>query len=141
MTTVYTQEAIAKIADVSERAGVRTDIGRSFELPVSLHGTTVALFLGFLAVMAAGLRTRELIVPIAICVITVVAAFAVPAMWARMRPDTNRGRAMDWKTFKRLGVATHTGTVNARDASVQVLILPTLIFAWGVIVVTIAALV
>jgi hypothetical protein len=141
MTTYLAPETLAQVADVRPAPAAREDIGRSFELPVALHGFTVAAYLGFLAVMAVGLPTPHLIVPIAICAIFVIMAFTVPALWALMRPDTNRGRAMDWNTLKRIGVPTHTGTVMARDAAIQVLILPTLIFAWGLIVVTIAALV
>lgn len=141
MTTIYAPETLARIADIQDASGVRADVDRSFELPTALYGLTVAAYLGFLAVMSVGLATRELIVPIGICVAYIVMAFGTPMMWARMKPETNRARAIGWSAFKRLGLETYTGHVAARDAMVQVLILPGVVLAWGVTIVAIAALV
>ena len=48
---------------------------------------------------------------------------------------------MSWARLASQGIATHPGRVSARDAAVQVLILPALVFCWGVTTVIIAALV
>ena len=113
---------------------------RSFELPPVLYRATVGCYLGFLGVMAAGLGNPGLLIPMAIFAFFIVAGFSLPAIWVRMQPD-NPSRAMTWPRLVREGVATHTGRVTARDAAVQMLILPVLVLMWGVAVVTIAALV
>ena len=106
-----------------------TVVDRSFELPTALYGWTAALFLGFMAVMALGFAHPELALPI-----------AVPALWALMAPESSRP-AKSWSRFQREGIQTPFGRTTARDATVQVLILPVLIFLWGIATVTIAALV
>ena len=100
----------------------------------------MAFYLGFLAVMAAGLSTPGLIIPMAIFTLFIVAGFGLPALWTRITPD-HKGRNMSWARLASQGIATHTGRVSARDAAVQVLILPALVFCWGVTTVIIAALV
>ena len=87
-----------------------------------------------------GFANPEMVLPVAIFAVFVVAGFGVPAMWTRLAPGT-RSRALSWERFRREGIITAYGPVSARDASVQVLILPVLIFLWGVFTVTIAALV
>ena len=117
-----------------------TVVDRSFELPTALYGWTAALFLGFMAVMALGFAHPELALPIAVIVLLIVAFFVVPALWALMAPESSRP-AKSWSRFQREGIQTPFGRTTARDATVQVLILPVLIFLWGIATVTIAALV
>jgi hypothetical protein len=133
---------------VAQKAIVHTEaallppgvVDRSFELPTALYGATVALYLGFMGIMAIGFGNPELILPIAVIVLLIVAAFGVPAIWVRMAPGSRR-TAKSWSRFRNDGIATEHGRTSARDAMVQVLILPVLIFLWGIAVVTIAALV
>lgn len=127
-----------RIVEVPTEARRATD--RSFELPKGLYIATVALYLGFLAVMATGFSTPGLIIPMAIFTVFVVAGFGLPFLWTRLAPESGQ-RAMHWSELKRRGISTFTGRVSAKDAAVQVLILPVLIFCWGVTSVTIAALV
>jgi len=115
-------------------------VDRSFELPTGLYIATAALFLGFMAVTGIGFATRELILPVAVIVLFIFAAFGVPAIWVRMVPESRR-RSLSWSRFQAEGIMTEHGRTSARDATVQVLILPVLIFLWGVATVTIAALV
>lgn len=117
----------------------RSFSNRTFGLPPVLHLATAALFLGFLAVLGLGFRAPEMIVPLAICFLIVGAFFIVPAQWVRMGP-VNRDHSIGWREFKANGIATHTGRCDARSATILVLLLPALIFCWGVAVVTIAAL-
>lgn len=120
------------------RVAAPTD--RTFELPTVLYGTTVALFLGLIGTLALGFSNPEMIIPFVIFAFFVVAGFGVPAIWTRLAPTT-RSKAKSWSRFQQEGIMTAYGRTTARDAAVQVLILPVLIFAWGLICVTIAALV
>ncbi len=133
--TFATDEIVAP-----DRIGVRKSIDRSFELPTWLYGVTVGAYLAFLAVLAAAFQTRDLILPMAIFVIYIGMAFGVPAMWTRMSPE-NKSRALDPGRFASCGIETHTGLLSARNATIQVLILPVLILMWAVIVAIIAAIV
>jgi|SRR5689334_2860764 hypothetical protein len=104
---------------------------RSFELPARLYGLTIAAYAAFLVVTAVGFASPGLIVPIAICAIYVAMAFGTPALWTRVRPE-GATPPLDWARFRRAGIETATGRLGASEATVQVLILPALILAWGV---------
>ncbi|MGB3807140.1 MAG: hypothetical protein WA936_08070 [Erythrobacter sp.] len=117
----------------------QVEIDRNFELPTGLFGATVALYLGFLAVMFAGFGNPGLVIPMAIFALFIVAGFGVPALWVRLRD--NDSAPMTAARFKADGIVTHTGRLAPRDAAIQMLILPTLIVGWGCTVVVIAALV
>ena len=134
--------------DIADKAIVHTDlpvrlstkVDRSFELPTGLYVAMATLFFGFVAVMAIGFAAPGMIVPIAIIVVFIAMFFAVPAVIVRTHPQS-RQRAMSWARFQREGIVTHFGPASARDATIQVLILPVLIFLFGVAVAAIAALV
>lgn len=128
------------LPEAAVAARVPTTVDRTFELPTALYGWTAGLYLGFMAVMTMGFGNPGLILPVAVIVLLIVAAFAVPAIWTRMAPASRRA-PMSWSRFQWEGVRTPYGHSKAGDATVQVLILPVLIFAWGFAAVTIAALV
>ena len=113
---------------------------RNFELPAALFGATAALYFGFVAVMAIGFGNPHMIVPLGIIVTFIAMFFAVPAMWMRMKPD-HAQRLTGWGRFQATGVQTLYGHMTAGAATVQVLILPALIFGWAVAVVTIVAVI
>lgn len=115
-----------------------TEVDRSFELPTALYGVSVALYLAFLGVMFAGLANPGLIIPMAIFVIFIVGGFGVPALWTQIAPE-HGSKPMTMSTFARDGIMTNTGRLGAKEAAVQMLILPVLIVVWGLAVVTIAA--
>ena len=115
-------------------------VDRSFELPAGLYGATVACYLGFLGLTASAFGNPELILPMVIFAFFIVAGFGVPTIWAKLAPDSSI-RSKGWNLFQRDGIKTLTGHNTAGEATVQVLILPALIVAWGVAVVTIVALV
>jgi hypothetical protein len=117
-----------------------TEIIRNFDLPTRLFAATVGLYFAFLGVMAFAFADPRLIVPMGIFYIYIIMAFGVPALWVRMKPD-HADRPLSWRQFMREGVDTHTGRLAGRDATVQVLLLPTLILGWGVAMAAIAALV
>ena len=55
-------------------------------------------------------------------------------------PARRQGTALSWSEFRRLGVMTATGRLDAGQAALQVLILPVLILAWVVTTVALYAL-
>ena len=140
MSKHLTRELVAEQAAIVAAPKPRHEVDRTFELPKGLYAATVALYLGFLAVMATGLSSPGLVIPMVIFTLFIVAGFGVPAIWARLAPAP-RSRQMSFAQLRRDGFATLTGRISARDASVQMLILPVIIFRWGVTTVTIAALV
>lgn len=141
MVEQLTREKIAQYADIRvEAPRVTAPTDRTFELPTGLYAATVALFLGFIGTLAIGFGNPEMVIPFVIFAIFVVAGFGVPAIWTRLAPET-KSRPKTWGRFRQEGIMTAYGRTSARDATVQVLILPVLIFAWGIVCVTIAALV
>jgi len=142
MAERVSRQAVAEKAIVHSEAAMLPPmaVDRNFELPTALYGATASLYLGFMAAMAIGFGNPELILPIAVIVLLIVAAFGVPAIWVRMAPESRRA-AKRWSRFLIDGITTEYGRTSARDAMVQVLILPVLIFLWGIATVTIAALV
>ncbi|KPP93362.1 hypothetical protein [Erythrobacter sp. HL-111] len=112
---------------------------RSFGLPGALYGVTAACYLGFVGVTAMAFANPALAIPMTMIALFVVAAFGVPAIWTRMKG--NDGRPLSLGQFGRFGIVTHTGACAPRDAAVQVLLLPVLVFFWGLAAATIAALV
>jgi hypothetical protein len=140
MSIQYSAEAFANIADRIETGPHTVIVDRSFGLPSALYVTTFTLYLAFLGVMTIGFGTREMAIPLAICVVFLVMAFSVPRLWAKMGP-VNASTPLRWSLYQQEGIQTYTGRVKARDANAQVLILPVLILFWGVAVVSIAAMV
>ena len=122
------------IATKAAVPNIRQEIDRSFGLPPVLHIATFALYFGFLAVMSVGLGTRELAIPLAVCFVFLGMAAAVPAKWVTMKP-VNRMPKTSWIDFTQEGIETYTGRMRAKDAMAQVLILPVLIFLWGIAIV------
>lgn len=140
MSIHYPAEAFVQ-AELTRRASpFQVSVDRSFDIPPVLHVLTAGLYLAFLAVMAFAFQDSGLIIPMAIFVVYIVMAFGVPAMWVHMKPD-HVGKAISWADFARLGINTYTGKMSARDAAGQILILPALIFGWGVAIAMIAAVV
>ncbi|MEO6153315.1 MAG: hypothetical protein ABIT09_13430 [Croceibacterium sp.] len=142
MTERIPRDLIAHQAIVHAEAALpfAHTVDRTFELPTGLYAATAALFLGFVALMALGFGNPHMIVPLGIIVIFLAMFFAVPAQWVRMNPVTSQ-RATSWARFQREGVMTPFGRATAGQATAQVLILPAVVFGWGIAVVTIAALV
>ena len=143
MAERITRELIADKAIVHDTPALLLPphtVDRNFGLPTGLYVAMATLFFGFLALMTVGFGNPGLILPMAINVIFVAMFFAVPALWVRMNPE-NPHATTAWAKFRREGIMTPYGRATANAAMVQVLILPVLIFLFGVAVVTIAALV
>ncbi len=144
LVTDFVETGKARIVDAPdakpEKVLHQVEHDRSFELPTGLFATTVACYLGFLGLTLAAFATPELGIPMAIFAFIIVAGFAVPTVWTRLKPD-DVAQPKSWGVFMNEGIMTNTGRCSARDATIQMLILPVLIVLWGVAVVTIAALV
>ena len=146
MSKNLTRELIADQARIVEAPGIghnrvrQPECDRTFELPKGLYFATVGLYLGFLAVMWLGLSAPDLAIPMVIFAVFVVAGFGVPAIWTKLNPQT-RSRQMTFNQLRQRGIQTLTGHCKAKDAAAQMLILPVIIFCWGVTTITIAALV
>lgn len=131
----------ARIVAQPEVAEVRHshEVDRNFGLPTALYGATVAGYLGFLLVVGSAFAGPVLAIPMAIFVVFIVAGFGVPAIWTRLAGNTSQPATLG--EFAQRGIMTATGRLAARDASIQVLILPVLLVAWGLAVAVIAAVV
>lgn len=142
MAERLTRESIAERAIIHEATALRAPhaVDRNFELPAGMLVAMVALFFGAVGVLALGFTSPMLILPMAIIMIFMAMAFAVPALWMRMTPE-NPQRLTPWSRFRQQGIMTGSGHSTAGAATVQVLILPVLILVWGLAVVTIAAVV
>lgn len=114
-------------------------VDRGFGLPTGLYLATVALYLGFIGVMAASFLNPELAIPMVIFAGFVVFAFALAGYWTRMKP-ANDTAPPDWAQFRARGIETSSGRLTAGEATVQVLLLPVLILGWGLAVAVIVAL-
>ena len=111
----------------------------SFELPTGLYVAMAGLFFGFLAVLAVGLSSSGLVVPMAINFVFLTAFFAIPAIF--VRSANTEGRAKSWTRFMDRGIETANGHSSGKEAAVLMLVLPAFIFCWALAIVTIAALV
>ncbi|MGN3973729.1 hypothetical protein [Tsuneonella sp. SYSU-LHT278] len=140
MSKHLTRELVIAKAEVRANLRPPVTVDRSFELPPALYLATAGAYLGFLAIMAVGLSSPGLIIPLAVCAVFIVMGFGVSSTWARMKPDNPVG-AMTWERFRRQGIVTHTGRLTSGEAAAQMLVLPVLIFAWAIVCVTIAAFV
>ena len=110
----------------------------SFELPTGLYVAMAALFFGFLAVLAIGLQTPGLIVPMAVNFVFLAAFFGVPAIFVRTTKDGSRAKS--WTRFMDRGIETANGYSSGKEAAVLMLVLPVFIFGWSLAIVTITAL-
>ena len=120
----------------------RVEVDRSFEMPRVLYGVTVGLYLAFIGIMFAGLSSPGLVIPMVIFAVFIIAGFGVPAIWTKLAtPGAQSGqKAMAYSEFKRQGLMTNTGHLSARDAAIQMLMLPVMIVCWGLFIVSVAAL-
>ena len=121
-------------------APVRTRVDRSFGLPSGLYYATVGLYIAFIGVMTATFHNPELILPLAVITGSILFGFGVNRTWAAMKP-ANGSKPATWGQFASSGVQTLSGHLTASEASIQVLMLPVLIFFWGVSVAVIVAVV
>ena len=139
MTTRLKKHVLANNAELVPAPSLeRACSDRGFELPTALYAATLGSYLAFLAIMAVGFQSRDMLLPMVIFVAYLAMLFGVPALWARMQPETAT-RPMTWAAFREHGIQTYTGHNQPAAAAVQVLLLPVMVLLWGVAVVVIAA--
>lgn len=139
MTIRLDKHVLARSADlVAAPTEPRACTDRGFELPTALYVATIGSYLAFLAIMAVGFQSRDMLLPMVIFTAYIAMLFGTPALWARMQPETAT-RPMTLSAFWEHGVMTYTGHNRAGAAAVQVLLLPVMILLFGVAVVVIAA--
>ena len=147
MAERITRQLVAEKAIIHEAEALRLPtakivhgVDRNFELPAGLYAAMAGLFFAAAGVMAFGFAAPGMVVPTGIIAVFIAMFFATPAMWMRMKPE-HQQRLTSWSRFRRQGIMTAYGHSTASAATIQVLILPALIFLWGIAVVTIAAVV
>lgn len=138
MSQRYSTQELAQRAVVVD-APARTRVDRNFGLPTGLYVATVALYLGFIAIMAGLFLNPELAIPMVIFAGFIVIAFGLAGSWATMKPD-NSTRPLTWGQMAGQGIDTLSGRLSANEAAVQVLMLPVLIVGWGLAIAVIVAL-
>jgi hypothetical protein len=131
----------ARIVAQPEAPHVRHQVeaDRNFGLPTALYGATVGGYLGFLVVVGSAFANPVLAIPMAIFVLFIVAGFGIPALWTRLAGNTSEPQTLG--EFEARGIMTATGRLAAKDATIQVLILPVLLVIWGLAIAVIAAVV
>ena len=140
MTARYNSTVLAIRGEIVGPPRQRSCEHHSFEMPTGLYLASSALLFGFVAVTSIGFASAGLMVPIAIIVFFLAMFFTVPVLFVRAAPSDGR-RALCWSALMDGGIDTATGQTSGREAAILVLILPLLIFCWGVAVVVIAAVV
>ena len=140
MTRSYSLDVLVKRQEIVPPPAQRSCEDHSFEMPTGLYWASAAFLFGFVGVTSIGFATPGLIIPIGIIVFFLGMFFAIPALFVRSAPKESR-RPLSWSDLMERGIDTATGRTSGREAVVLLLILPLLIFCWGVTVVAIAALV
>ena len=141
MTTRLDKQLLADTAELVAApvaSGPRACTDRGFELPTALYVATIGSYLAFLAIMAIGFQSRDMLLPMVIFTVYIAMLFGVPTLLARMNPETAT-RPMTLDAFLQKGIETYTGHNSGGAAAVQVLLLPVMILFWGTAVVIIAA--
>jgi hypothetical protein len=132
------QFALAPKAPAEAQAPRRGEYGRTFDLHPALFALTSGAYMAYIGIMAAAFADAEMVLPVAIFAIFIVAGFGTPALWARIAAPAP-GKPPVWGAFMREGFECLTGHVSAKGALVQVLIMPALLLFWGVSVAIIVA--
>lgn len=114
-------------------------VERQFDLHPALHLATFGGFFAYLGIMWLAFGNPELVLPFVIFVVFLAGSLIVPAYWERVAHQD--GPKQSFAEFLREGIDCATGHLTAGETMVQVLIMPTMLVAWGLIVATIRALV
>lgn len=130
-------EHVSRVADVVAQPH-HTTVDRNFGLPGGLYAVSAGGYLAFIAMMASIFGNGELAIPMVIFVLFIACAFGIPAVWTRIGADRHPD-APGWYDFRRKGIQTLSGKLDAGSAMAQVLILPILIAVWGLAIAVIVA--
>ena len=139
MTTRVKPEVLVARDEMVASPVQRACDDQSFELPSGLYIAMAALFAGFVGVLSLAFRGGHMAVVYGVIFAFIAIFFTIPAMFPRMAPD--RKKALSWTTFRMRGIETATGRMSASEATTLVLLLPFLIFCFGMAVAAIAMIV
>ena len=139
MTTRVRPELLVARNEIFAAPAERACIDQSFELPSGLYIAMASLFAGFIGVLSLAFRGGHMAVAYGVIFAFIAAFFAVPTLFPAMAPEGKR--SLSWTMFRMRGIQTATGRSTARDATVLVLLLPFLIFCFGMAVAAIAMIV
>jgi hypothetical protein len=114
---------------------------QTFELPTAIYVAMAAMLTGFVAVLSFAFRGGHMGVAYGVIFAFIAAFFAVPALFPGQGPAETRRNAKSLFDFGDRGIATATGRVGAREATVLVLLLPFLILCFGIAIATIASVI
>lgn len=140
MTTRLAKHELIARNEIVAAPAPRACTDRNFNLPVALHAAYFGFFFAFLGVMWAVFAGPGLVVPMGVFVAFLAAFYVVPMKWVTMKP-ANPSRAIDLSQLMTNGIDTINGRCSGGAAVAQVLVLPALVFAWGISIAVIVALV
>ena len=139
MTTLVKPEILVARDEIVAAPPARACDDQSFELPSRLYVAMAALFAGFVGVLSLAFRGGHMAVVYGVIFAFIAAFFAIPAMFPAIAPSGKR--PLSWTMFRMRGIETATGRTSAREATALVLLLPFLIFCFGMAVAAIALIV
>lgn len=140
MSRRQTQEQLLARNEIVAAPVKRACDDQSFEIPTPIYAAMAAMFAGFIAVMSLVFRSGHMVVVYGVIFAFILAYFGVPALFPKQAPEESRAKALSLFDFGHRGIATASGRSSARDAIILVLLLPFLIFCFGIAVATIASL-
>jgi len=141
MSRRQTREQLLVREEIVAAPAKRACEDQSFELPTAIYIAMISMFAGFIAVLSLAFRGGHMAVVYGVIFAFIAAFFAVPALFPGQVPEENRISALSLFDFGHRGIATATGRASAREATILVLLLPTLILCFGIAVAIIATLV
>ena len=139
MTTRVKPEVLITRDEIVAAPAERACTDQSFELPTGLYVAMATLFTGFIGVLGLAFRGGHMAVVYGVIFVFIAAFFAIPAMFPSMAP--NRKQALSWTVFRMRGIQTATARASATEATTLVLLLPFLVFCFGMAVAAIAMIV
>ena len=139
MTTRLKPEVLIARDEIVAAPAERACDDQTFELPSVLYVAMALFFAGFVGVLGLGFRGGHMAGVYGVIFVFIAAFFAIPAVFPGLAPE--RKKALSWTMFRMRGIRTATGRVTAGEATTLVLLLPFLIFCFGVAVAAIATIV
>jgi hypothetical protein len=132
-----TSEILVTADEIVGAPNARACDDQTFEFPTGLYAVMIALFTGFVVVMSLAF-SGHMGVTFGAIFAFVAAFFAIPITFASIARDS-RTRALPWHEYLDRGIDTETGRTSPGSATILLLTLPVLIFAFAVAIAAIAS--
>lgn len=110
------------------------------DLPPKLEALVAGGLLAFILLLVMAFNGQEMVLPTAFIILVVSAFVALPMMWGRIMPRALRPHDHMWQ-FLKGGVRVQTGRLTAREAMIQLLAMPLLIFVLALAFVAISVVI